>query len=54
MNLTLVWDICDTLNGFMAIPNLVALFLLSGKVVAETKLYFDKRKKRTRCAEKLP
>lgn len=31
-SLSLVWDISDTLNGMMAIPNLIALVLLSGKV----------------------
>lgn len=33
MDLGLLWDIADTFNGMMAIPNLVALFLLSGVVV---------------------
>lgn len=37
---TLVWDISDTLNGCMAIPNLVALLALSGVVAKETKRYF--------------
>ena len=32
MSLSLVWDISDTLNGLMAVPNLAALILLSGKV----------------------
>lgn len=41
---TLMWDIADTLNGLMAIPNLVALLLLSGTVVALTRTYFDKNK----------
>ncbi|MCD1295237.1 sodium:alanine symporter family protein [Methanocella sp. CWC-04] len=41
----LVWDISDTFNGMMAIPNLIALVGLSGVVVAETKKYFDERKK---------
>ena len=39
---TLMWDISDTLNGLMAIPNLVALLLLSGVVAAITKEYFGK------------
>ena len=39
---TLMWDISDTLNGLMAIPNLVALLLLSGVVSAITKEYFGK------------
>ena len=33
MDLGLLWDIADTFNGMMAIPNLIALFLLSGTVV---------------------
>ncbi len=33
VNLGLLWDIADTFNGFMAVPNLIALFLLSGVVV---------------------
>ena len=32
MNLGLLWDISDTFNGFMAVPNLIALLLLSGHV----------------------
>jgi len=44
---TLMWDISDTLNGLMALPNLVALLLLSGVVTKITKDYFfsDKIKK---------
>ena len=37
----LMWDISDTLNGMMAIPNLVALLALSGVVARETKRYFS-------------
>ncbi len=44
MNLSLAWDIADTLNGLMAIPNLVALVLLSGTVVKLTKEYLEQRK----------
>ena len=33
MDLGLLWDIADTFNGMMVIPNLIALFLLSGTVV---------------------
>ncbi len=32
MDLGLLWDIADTFNGMMAIPNLIALLLLSGVV----------------------
>jgi AGCS family alanine or glycine:cation symporter len=41
----LVWDISDTFNGMMAIPNLIALVALSGVVVAETRKYFEERKR---------
>ena len=33
VDLGLIWGIADTFNGLMAIPNLIALFLMSGKVV---------------------
>jgi len=42
MELGLLWDIADTFNGFMAVPNLIALFLLSGMVVKLSKEYFEK------------
>ena len=42
LKLELVWDIADTLNGFMAIPNLVVLLGLSGVVVKLTQNYFSK------------
>lgn len=32
MNLGLLWDIADTFNGLMAVPNLIALLMLSGQV----------------------
>lgn len=40
MDLGLIWDIADTFNGLMAIPNLIALFLLSGTVVKLVKEHF--------------
>lgn len=40
MTIEAVFNIADILNGLMAIPNLVALFLLSGVVSRETKQYF--------------
>ena len=40
VELKLAWDIADTLNGLMAIPNLVALALLSPVVVKLSKEYF--------------
>lgn len=39
--LDLVWLIADTLNAFMAIPNLVAVLLLSNEIVRETKKYIN-------------
>lgn len=39
-SLTLVWDVADTLNGLMAIPNLIGLIGLSGVVVKLTKDFF--------------
>ena len=41
MKLDLAWAIADTLNGLMAIPNLIALVALSGVVVKETKRHFS-------------
>ena len=41
-DLGLIWGIADTCNGLMAIPNLIALFLLSGTVAKLTKEYFQK------------
>ena len=40
----LVWDISDTLNGLMAIPNLIALLLLSGVIISMTKEFFADKK----------
>ena len=37
--LDLVWTIADVLNALMAIPNLIAVLLLSGVIAAETKHY---------------
>ena len=44
LELELVWNIADTLNGFMAVPNLIALLGLSGVVIKLTKEYFAKVK----------
>lgn len=40
MDLGLLWSIAETFNGLMAIPNLIALFLLAGTVVRLVKEYF--------------
>ncbi|WP_088279842.1 sodium:alanine symporter family protein [Ideonella sp. A 288] len=42
-HLDFVWLVSDTLNAFMAFPNLVSLLLLSPVVVQVTKDYFDRR-----------
>ena len=41
LKLSIVWDIADTLNGLMAIPNLIALLGLSGVVIKVTKDHFS-------------
>lgn len=40
----LIWALDDTFNGLMALPNLIALVLLSGQVAKITKNYFDRKK----------
>jgi AGCS family alanine or glycine:cation symporter len=39
LSLNIVWSVADALNALMAIPNIVAVLLLSGLVVKETKRY---------------
>ena len=41
VDLGLLWDIADTFNGLMSIPNLIGIFLLSGTVFKLTKDYFS-------------
>ena len=41
VDLGLLWNIAETFNGLMAIPNLIAVFLLSGVVVKLLKEYFE-------------
>ncbi|MDR2503473.1 MAG: alanine:cation symporter family protein [Deltaproteobacteria bacterium] len=43
MELTLAWDISDTLNGLMALPNLIGVIFLSGTVFAITRNYLARR-----------
>lgn len=45
MTVAAVWTIADIFNGLMAIPNMIALFALSGVVAKETKSYFERHKK---------
>ena len=39
INLDIIWNIADCMNALMAIPNLIALLLLSGEAARETKKY---------------
>lgn len=39
---SIVWDIADTVNGLIIIPNLIALIILSKEIVAMKKEYIDK------------
>lgn len=42
MNLGLAWDISDTFNGLMALPNLIGVLALSGTVIKITKNYVSR------------
>ena len=44
MTVSAVWTIADIFNGLMAIPNMIALFALSGVIVKETKAFFATEK----------
>ena len=39
VELNLIWNLADLMNGLMAIPNIIAVLLLSGVIVADTKKY---------------
>ncbi|WP_439822623.1 alanine/glycine:cation symporter family protein [Dietzia sp. DQ12-76] len=41
VELEVVWNFADVMNGLMAIPNLIGLLVLSGLIVRETKHYLD-------------
>ncbi|MBR3203792.1 MAG: sodium:alanine symporter family protein [Solobacterium sp.] len=43
MNLQLAWDLSDTFNGLMAIPNLIGVISCSGTVIMITKNYIDRK-----------
>lgn len=44
MTVAAVWTIADIFNGLMAIPNIIALFALSGVIAKETRAYFKRKK----------
>ncbi|MBO7298817.1 MAG: alanine:cation symporter family protein [Kiritimatiellae bacterium] len=45
MTISAVWVIADIFNGIMALPNMIALFALSGVIVKETRDYFERKKR---------
>lgn len=47
MSFDLAWDIADTLNGLMAIPNLIGVLALSGTVFAITRNYIARKISKT-------
>ena len=51
MTVQAVWTIADIFNGLMAIPNMIAIFALSGVVVKETKQFFEKRNHVKNCSK---
>ena len=44
MTVSAVWTIADIFNGLMAIPNMIAIFALSGVVAKETRDFFQRHK----------
>ncbi|MCK3904818.1 sodium:alanine symporter family protein [Streptococcus suis] len=44
LKLDLIWTIADIVNGLMALPNLIALLVLSPVIIKETRQYFAKKK----------
>ena len=46
VQLTVIWNMADLLNGLMAIPNLISLLALTSVIVAETRRYHNKSYKR--------
>lgn len=44
LKLELIWIIADIVNGLMALPNLIALLVLSPVIIRETKNYFSRMK----------
>lgn len=51
MSLDLAWDISDTFNGLMMIPNLIGVLSLSGLVMKITKNYVDRKLKNKKDVE---
>ena len=53
LKLELVWIIADIVNGLMALPNLIALLVLSPIVVKETRLYFEYIENKNKIEDKI-
>lgn len=51
MTVAAVWTIADIFNGLMALPNMIALFALSGVTARETKNFFERYKNRSSNTE---
>lgn len=51
MTVSAVWTIADIFNGLMAIPNMIAIFALSGVIVKETRDFFKEEKESAECIE---
>ncbi len=45
MTSSIAWDISDTFNGLMMVPNLIGVIALSGLVMKITRNYVDRRLK---------
>ena len=43
MSLNLVWDIADTFNGLMMLPNLIGLLILSNKAIQIINNYYERK-----------
>jgi AGCS family alanine or glycine:cation symporter len=54
MNLEIVWNSADILNGLMAIPNIISLLLLSGVIVRETRKYLWSKQLDKQSDEEIP
>ena len=54
MNLEIVWNSADILNGLMTIPNIISLLLLSGVLVRETRKYLWSRQLDKESDEQIP
>lgn len=52
MDLSLAWEISDTLNGLMALPNLIGVLFLSSTVVAVTRSYLKRKVTKESTASK--